>query len=77
MSKYIKIPNDGIISVGETKIDLSKYPTEDVAPVIHAEWNDEGNCHRCSNCGAVLEEEFNWHYHQFCYHCGAIMETKI
>lgn len=40
-----------------------------------AEWvNEEENVWRCSNCGAVLEEDYNWHNHQFCYHCGCSMK---
>lgn len=40
-----------------------------------AEWvNEEENVWRCSNCGAVLEEDYNWRYHQFCYHCGCLMK---
>lgn len=36
----------------------------------------EKPCYRCSNCGAVLEEDYNWHNHNFCYHCGARMDGE-
>ena len=52
---------------------FSDAPTEDVQPVVHAKWIDRKDCHSCSNCGAVLEEDYKWHYHVYCYHCGAIM----
>lgn len=53
-----------------------------ILPVIHAKWepdeelNVEKPCYRCSNCGAVLEEDYNWHNHNFCYHCGAEMSSE-
>lgn len=43
-----------------------------------AQWvQEEENVWRCSNCGAVLEEDYHWHYHQFCYHCGRLMQFPI
>lgn len=55
-------------------MEIDEAHTVDVQPVIHARWVDEGDCHRCSKCRAVLEEDFKLHYHQYCYHCGARME---
>ena len=50
-------------------------PSADVEPVTHAEWEYDGADRRCSNCGAIVEEDewlnHNWYY---CYHCGAKME---
>lgn len=44
--------------------------------VIHAAWLDEKDHHKCSNCGAILEEEFYWRYYVYCYHCGARMDGE-
>ena len=64
-------------------IMISTMPTEDVQPVVHAKWFLDGNssseeekCYRCSNCKAVLEEDYKWHNHNYCYHCGAKMDEK-
>lgn len=55
---------------------IEKLETEDVVPVIHAKWMDRKDYHSCSNCGAVLEEDYKWHYHAYCYHCGARMNAE-
>lgn len=47
----------------------------DVAPVVCATWLNEDECHKCSKCGAILEEDFYWHCHNYCYHCGAKMDV--
>lgn len=51
--------------------------------VFHAKWkldedasSLEKPCYRCSNCGAVLEEDYKWHNHNFCYNCGARMDDE-
>lgn len=53
---------------------IDEMPTADVEPVTHAEWEYDGADRRCSNCGAIVEEDewfnHNWYY---CYHCGAKM----
>ena len=53
---------------------ISDAPAADVEPVTHAEWEYDGADRRCSNCGAIVEEDewfnHNWYY---CYHCGARM----
>ena len=72
---------DAEIDVLKTIIDdISSTPTVNVKPIIHAKWElDEDSsslekpCYRCSNCGAVLEEDYKWHNHNFCYNCGAKM----
>lgn len=63
--------------------DEKLAPTEDVQPVVHAKWfldgdssSEEEKCYRCSNCKAVLEEDYKWHNHNYCYHCGAKMDKK-
>ena len=53
---------------------IAEQPVADVEPVTHAEWEYDGADRRCSNCGAIVEEDewfnHNWYY---CYHCGAKM----
>lgn len=54
--------------------EFDTLPAADVEPVTHAEWEYDGADRRCSNCGAIVEEDewfnHNWYY---CYHCGAKM----
>lgn len=54
--------------------EFDTLPSADVEPVTHAEWEYDGADRRCSNCGAIVEEDewfnHNWYY---CYHCGAKM----
>lgn len=47
---------------------IEKIKTEDVAPVIHAHWGEEGNC---SHCGSYMEYQAN-----FCPRCGAKMDEE-
>ena len=75
--------NDAEIEVLETIIDdISNMPTVEANSDIHAKWEPdeessvEKPCYRCSICGAVLEEDYNWHNHNFCYHCGARCDLK-
>ncbi len=56
--------------------DIEDAPTLDIQPIVHAEWIEDEDCHRCSNCKAVLEEDYKWHNHNYCYHCGARMDKK-
>lgn len=62
---------------------VREYPTEDVAPVVHAHWIDDGyyadfhphKVYRCSNCDwskldVELPEE------KYCPHCGAKMDEE-
>ena len=51
---------------------IDKLPTEDVMPVIHAEWRTIHNgIYECSNCN------LNSSRSKFCPHCGALMDGKI
>ena len=54
--------------------EFDTLPSAGVEPVTHAEWEYDGADRRCSNCGAIVEEDewfnHNWYY---CYHCGARM----
>lgn len=56
---------------------IAELPAADVEPVTHAEWEYDGADRRCSNCGAIVEEDewfnHNWYY---CYHCGARMKGE-
>lgn len=62
---------------------VREYPTEDVAPVVHAHWIDDGyyadfhphKVYRCSNCDwskldVELPEE------KYCPNCGAKMDEE-
>ena len=62
------------------EIFIDTLPTADVEPVVHAKWvfdedssSEEEKCYRCSNCKAILEEDYKWRVHNYCYHCGAKM----
>ena len=75
---------EGILSDEDVKaIETVIDTVEDIQPVVHAKWFLDGNssseeekCYRCSNCKAVLEEDYKWHNHNYCYHCGAKMDEK-
>ena len=45
---------------------------EDVAPVIHAEWKNNGANYKCSNCGNT-EPYYDMLY---CPKCGAKMDAE-
>lgn len=60
--------------------DIARFPTIDVAPVVHARWGEEDNGYRdCSNCccehpirdakGYLVDDEY-------CPRCGAKMDAK-
>lgn len=49
----------------------------DFIPAVRATWLNEIDYHKCSNCGAILEEDFYWRCHNYCYHCGAQMKHII
>ena len=72
------LPHDSdemILNLQQFVESKSFVPSEDVEPVTHAEWEYDGTDRRCSNCGAIVEEDewfnHNWYY---CYHCGAKLE---
>lgn len=68
------------LSIEAMREIIANFDTVDVKPVIviHAKWEPdeessvEKPCYRCSNCEAVLEEDYTWH--NFCYYCGARMD---
>ena len=62
---------------------VNDVPTADVQPVKHGKWildedssSEEEKCYRCSNCKAILEEDYKWHNHNYCYNCGARMDKE-
>lgn len=79
--KLLNLMDNEVVDSDEMNEYADKY-REDVLPVIHAKWKPdeessvEKPCYRCSNCGAVLEEDYKWHNHNFCYHCGAKMDGE-
>lgn len=52
--------------------ELEEAETEDVAPVVHAHWKEDGEVCVCSNCG----EEHAWGGYRadYCDVCGAKMD---
>lgn len=92
MSKYIDIDSLGIGKASRDKFLVPEYadgwndaidvinnqPGEDVAPVVHGEWeyigtDKMGNVFRCSNCAnrIGLDKETD-----YCPNCGAKMDGK-
>lgn len=59
-------------------MELARFPTEDVAPVIHGKWLPTKNefmgdeCFECSNCGYTT---IGCDY-KYCSNCGAKMGEK-
>lgn len=61
-----------------------KFPAADVAPIVHAHWEEYWDdnylswCHKCSNCGNFpLTKEETAHdevLSNYCPHCGARMD---
>ena len=62
------------LSIEAVRVIIASFDTVKAKPVIHAKWELDEDCYRCSNCGAVLEEDYKWHNHNFCYNCGAKMD---
>ena len=59
---------------------VTKFPTEDVAPVVHGRWYDEDSVdahgspiYRCSVCNKTVADNYI-SCHKFCLHCGAYMD---
>ena len=62
---------------------VNDVPTADVQTVKHGKWildedssSEEEKCYRCSNCKAILEEDYKWHNHNYCYNCGTRMDKE-
>lgn len=62
---------------------ISKLPAADVAPVVHAHWDDSGRytfpggstAVRCTNCGCALTvSEYHLNNWNYCPVCGAKMD---
>lgn len=65
------------------------YPTEDVAPVVHAHWETDKHVALdfCSSCGEAVERYVTAEqldksnkgatYWNYCPHCGAIMDEEV
>lgn len=63
-------------------IMISTMPTEDVQPVIHAEWelvNEDENVYMCSNCGdefITIDGTATENHMLYCPFCGAKMDKE-
>ena len=96
MAEYIErealikaIENDCLELVYYTKEDavqcVKAIPADDVAPVVHAYWDDSGRYRferdgslaiPCSNCGCALkEDEYKKYIWSYCPKCGARMDA--
>ena len=73
---------DKTISVDALKRFLLNRPAADVAPVVHAHWDDSGRytfpggstAVRCTNCGCALTvSEYHLNNWNYCPVCGAKM----
>lgn len=76
-----KAVSQALADIVDIREIVNDVPYADVQPVVHAKWfldedssSEEEKCYRCSNCKAVLEEDYKWHVHNYCYHCGAKMD---
>ena len=72
--KLIVFANNSTVGVDAN--DIARFPTEDVAPVVHARWISKmhkmwGRCPTCSHCGRIVQEETN-----YCPNCGAKMDEE-
>ena len=65
------------------QMDMLKLPAADVAPVVHARWDDSGRytfpggstAVRCTECGCALTvSEFRLNKWNYCPVCGAKMD---
>lgn len=69
----VKLGLKGAISFANT------LPAADVAPVVHAEWdeNEYAFCNVCMECGLVIDRtciKLNSGKLNYCPHCGARMD---
>ena len=82
--RLIEIPSDGIVcipimcgedTVGERRIDLSRYPVVDAVPVVHGRMEKVDIVpsymwkYRCSCCHSYGER-----WHNYCPNCGAKLD---
>lgn len=80
LADYWKIPLDwdgGIAQPCEDALAfIENAPEEDVAPVRHARWDENG---RCSNCGGHAPfwcMASTYYKSQWCQECGAKMDLE-
>ena len=54
--------------------EIDNAPTEDVQPVVHAEWKelDYGGFYECSKCGYMTDYKQT----KYCAECGAKMDKE-
>lgn len=80
MAEYIdkdKLENYAMGCVGGsvTIRQIHQFPAEDVAPVVHGEWNERQGFYevgyKCSVCSGYSIKKTN-----FCEHCGTDMRIK-
>lgn len=73
-------------NVDDVDDGISKIPTADVAPVVHAHWEryfdtEDGRYYKCTVCGRTIfiDKDYVWRdpeeNHPYC-HCGAKMDEK-
>ena len=64
--------------------DIARFPTADVAPVVHAHWTNtidrwhDGETY-CSACGGEAGAEYGRYTYletEYCPHCGARMDEQ-
>lgn len=78
VDKYINeefCDNDECVSDEDCFVCWAKRNTEDVAPVIHAEWEHKDEIYGvvfCSNCGFELK----YNNTNYCPNCGAKMDKE-
>lgn len=69
----------GVYDVTDLKEMLKYFPTEDVAPVIHAHWvklTSDGHVLGCSNCKYEIYNDIYYpdDLQKYCSECGAKMD---
>lgn len=53
---------------------LEMHQVEDVAPVVHAHWEEYYGDDKCTSCGFVCGDSFYLGSASFCPNCGAKMD---
>lgn len=72
----LRVAEHNHLAVKESFENCVKEIVKNYKYMDHAQWLNEDECHKCSKCGAVLEEDFHWHCHNYYYHCGARMDGE-